>query len=367
MRITKIDIFSAAMPMKVPFKVAIGTTTTSRSLFIRIHADNGSYGIGEGNIFTPVVGETFETAPLAAARIAQALLGTDPGDIEARTRQMAKLMPASPTTRSAFDMALWDLLGKAAGLPLFALLGGPRRPVVTDNTAGLEAPEVMAERAAGFQKRGFQAIKVKLGTDLATDLSRMRAIRAAVGPVMPLRIDANQGWDRVTARAALIALEEFRPELVEQPLPRWDVDGLAELRNVSRIPLMADESLFDDHDAIRLVAAKACDYFNIKLAKSGGIHTALKINGIGEAAGIPCMIGCMTDCGIAITAAAHLASARDNIVFADLDGADMLGVDPVRGGFSYTAAGEIMVGTGPGLGVDIDPDYLAGLEGTTIQ
>src|SRR5699024_7097971 len=121
-----------------------------------------------------------------------------------------------------------------------------------------------------------------LGTDLATDLARMRAIRAAVGPDMPLRIDANQGWDRVTARAALVALEEFRPELVEQPLPRWDVEGLAELRHASRIPLMADESLFDEHDAIRLVAAKACDYFNIKLAKAGGIHTALKINAIGE-------------------------------------------------------------------------------------
>ena len=103
-------------------------------------------------------------------------------------------------------------------MPLFALLGGRRRAIVTDNTVGIETPEVMAERAAGFKARGFAAIKVKLGTDLATDLERMRAIRAAVGPAFPLRIDANQGWSRTVARAALAALPQFSPELVEQPV-----------------------------------------------------------------------------------------------------------------------------------------------------
>lgn len=367
MRITKIDLYRAAMPMKTPFKVAIGTTTISQSIFARIHTDAGHIGVGEGNIFTPVVGETADSVWAIGPAAARALVGTDPLDIEARARQMRKLFPHNTTLRSALEIALWDILGKAANLPLFAVLGGRRRPVVTDNTVGLETPAVMAERALAFKARGFVAIKVKLGTDLATDLERMRLIREAVGPGFALRVDANQGWDRTTARAALKALAAFGPELVEQPVVRADIDGLAELRRGSTVPLMADESLFDEHDALRLVAAGACDYFNIKLAKAAGIWTALKINAIGEAAHIPCMVGCMTDAGIAISAAVHLASARENIVFADLDGADMLAVDPVAGGFGYGAGGELLPATGPGLGVEIDAAYLGGLPHQAVE
>ncbi|MEO8757516.1 MAG: dipeptide epimerase [Devosia sp.] len=348
--------------MKTPFKVAIGLTTISHSLFVRVNTDAGIVGVGEGNIFTPVVGETADSVWAAAPQMAQALLGTDPLDIEGRARQMRRQMPGNTTLRSAFEIALWDCLGKAAGLPLFAVLGGKRRAIVTDNTVGIEAPAVMAERAVGFKARGFQVVKVKLGTDLPTDLERIRAVRAAVGPSFPIRIDANQGWSRPVARAALRALAEFCPELVEQPVVASDIDGLVELRRSSSIPIMADESVFDEHDALRLVAAGACDYLNIKLAKAAGISSALRINAVAEAANVPCMLGCMTDAGIAISAAVHLASARDNIVFADLDGADMLAVDPVEGGFAYGAGGELLPGTAAGIGVELDPAYLAGLE-----
>lgn len=367
MRISRIELYRAPMPMKVPFRVAIGVTTTSQSLFVRVHTDAGIVGVGEGNIFTPVVGETPDSVWAVAPALARALIGSDPLDIESRHRQMLGLLPGNTTTRSAIEIALWDVLGKAANLPLFAVLGGRRRAVVTDNTVGLESPAVMAERAAAFKARGFAVIKVKLGTELEADLARMRAIRHAVGPQFPIRIDANQGWSRTTAGAALAALAPFEPELVEQPLVRWDVEGMAELRRGSQIPLMADEALFDDHDAMRLAAAGACDFFNIKLAKSAGIRTALRIDAIGEAAGIPSMVGCMTDAGIAISAAVHLASARRNIVFADLDGADMLAVDPLAGGFSYGPGGELWPATAPGLGVELDPDYLAGLETVTVD
>jgi L-alanine-DL-glutamate epimerase-like enolase superfamily enzyme len=367
MRITRIELYRAAMPMKTPFKVAIGVTSISQSLFVRVHTDLGPVGVGEGNIFTPVVGETADSVWAMAPVVAKTLVGADPLDIEARARQMRKQFPNNTTLRSALEIALWDILGKAANLPLFAVLGGRRRAVVTDNTVGLETPTVMAERALRFMERGFQAIKVKLGTDLATDLERMRLIRQAVGPALPIRIDANQGWSRGTARAALRALVAFYPELVEQPVVRADVEGLAELRRGSTIPIMADEALFDEHDALRLVAAGACDYFNIKLAKAAGLWIALKINAIGEAAHIPCMVGCMTDAGIAIAAAVHLASARENIVFADLDGANMLAVDPVAGGFSYGARGELTPSTAPGLGVEIDAAYLAGLPHQAVE
>jgi L-alanine-DL-glutamate epimerase-like enolase superfamily enzyme len=122
---------------------------------------------------------------------------------------------------------------------------------------------------------------------------------------------------------------------------------------------MADESVFDEHDALRLVRAEAVDMLNIKLAKSAGIFTALKINAVAEAAGLPCMIGCMTESGIGLAASVHLASARRNIIHADLDGADMIAVDPVKGGYAYSATGELTPSTAPGLGVEFDADFLA--------
>ena len=359
MRITRVDIHAARMPMKVPFHIAIGVTETSQSLFLKLHTDAGHIGIGEANIFTPVVGETLETAQAAACALARQLLGTDPTDIESRTAQMALALPFNPTTRSAFDMAMWDIVGKAANLPLFAVLGGGRRAIATDNTVGIDDPQIMAQRAAEFAARGFQIIKIKLGKDVATDIERVRLVRAAVGPLQTIRLDANQGWNRADARRALAALASFGPQFCEQPLAKWDVDGLVDLRRDAAMPIMADEAVFDAHDALRLVAAGACDYLNIKLAKSGGIHMALRINAVAESAGLPCMIGCMTESGIGLAASVHFASARRNVVFADLDGADMLAVDPVAGGYDYGGKGELTPSTAPGLGVAFDEDWLA--------
>ncbi|MEQ1770206.1 MAG: dipeptide epimerase [Devosia sp.] len=366
MRITGIDIHVARLAMKVPFRIAIGITEASESLFIRMHTDAGHTGIGEANIFTPVVGETLDTAQAAAALLARTLIGADPTDIEARTKQMAQASPFNPTTRSAFDMAMWDIVGKAANLPLFAVLGGGRREIITDNTVGIDTPQVMAERAAGFKARGFRVIKVKLGKDVATDIERVQLIRAALGPSHTIRLDANQGWSRLDARRALAAIAQYEPEFCEQPVVKWDIEGLAEVRRHTSIPIMADESVFDEHDALRLVRAEAVDFLNIKLAKSAGIHTALKINAVAEAAGLPCMIGCMTESGIGLAASVHLASARRNIIHADLDGADMLAVDPVRGGYSYGTAGALTPSLEPGLGVSLEEGFLAGLQVTSV-
>jgi len=131
-------------------------------------------------------------------------------------------------------------------------------------------------------------------------------------------------------------MEEQGIQYCEQPVAAWDFASLRKVSANTTIPIMADESLFDEHDAFRLLSMEACDYLNIKLAKSGGIHTALKINAIAEAAGVSCMMGCMSETRLGLTAAAHVVSARPNIRFADLDSADMLSADPVIGGFDLT-------------------------------
>ena len=362
MQITKVEIFKAHLPLKRPFRIALGETHVAGTVFVRVHSDQSIYGMGEANPFTPIVGETLATAFVAAEDLARLILGTDPLDIEGRVEQMCAFLPNNPTIRSAFDMALYDLAGKKAGMPLYQLLGGKKRLLMTDNTVGIDDPETMVRHALEFQQRGFPAIKIKVGTTVEADIERIRSIRQALGPDILLRIDANQGWDRVSAERVLAALEEFKIQYCEQPVPAWDFEGLAAVSKHTTIPIMADESLFDDHDAIRLLTQQACKYFNIKLAKSSGIFVGLKINAIAEAAGIKCMVGCMTETRLGLTAGAHMVSARSNIIFADLDGADMLRDDPVTGGMVYGDQGQITLPDGPGLGADLDSEFLKSIE-----
>ena len=157
----------------------------------------------------------------------------------------------------------------------------------------------------------------------------MAAVRELVGPDVALKIDSNQGWDYPTAVANIKAMAAFNLEYSEQPLAAWDYDNMVRLRDKVDLPVCADESIFDHHDALKLIKLGAADYLNIKLGKSGGIHTGLKINAIAEAAGAKCMIGCFGESRLGLSAAAHLAMARPNIKFIDLDSAFYFKVDSV--------------------------------------
>ena len=284
-------------------------------------------------------------------------MNKNPLDIEGCLRTLTRYLPGHPTTRSAFDMALYDIAAKAARMPLYQFLGGAKRPLVTDETIYINTPERMVADALRIQKQGADAIKVKLGTNARDDIARIDAIRQAIGPQTPIRTDANQGWDVVTALAVLRGIGNYNVQYCEQPINRHDITGLRHLRQHSPVPIMADESLFDAVDAIRLVREEAVDYFNIKLAKSGGIFDALKINAIAEAAGIPCMLGCMSESRLGLTANAHLAAARQNIRFLDLDACFEHAEDPVHGGIVYTSY-QIDLPETPGIGAEVDTDFL---------
>jgi L-alanine-DL-glutamate epimerase-like enolase superfamily enzyme len=364
--ISSIDIFKSDIKLKEPFKIAIMEILTSQSVFIRIHTNTGLYGIGEANPYWGITGETQSINLAGAVDLAKIILHKDPFNIEERMREIDSFLVHNSTIRSAFDMALYDLLGKAAGLPLYALLGGGKHKFWTDNTIGIGEPDEVAQKAVGYKNQGFQAIKVKLGTTIDKDTMRIRKIREAIGPDLPIRIDANQGWDYYTAVHTLHALEPMGIEYCEQPIACWDYENMRRIRENTSIAVMADESLFDHHDAFKLASMGCCDYFNIKLSKSGGINTALKINAIGESAGIPCMVGCMTETRLGLTAAAHIVSALPNIKFADLDGYLMLKDDPIIEGCRYNV-GEINLPDIPGHGADIDPDFLKLCENTQIK
>ncbi len=357
MKVKEIEIFHYDLPLIEPFTISIGTMYAANDVLVRIHTDSGIVGLGEACPFTPITGDTQETSIAAARDIRTLVLGKDPLAIESIIKDFGAFVHTSPNTVAAFDMALYDILGKVASLPVYKLLGGDRPSFETDITVGLDTTEKMIGWAKEHASRGYKTIKIKVGTNPDVDVERLQAIREGIGPKVNIRIDANQGWTVPQAIYALKRMEPFRIQFVEQPVVRTDLAGMKRVREESPIPVMADESLFLPADAIQLIRADACDYFNIKLTKSGGMLNAIKIAHIAEAANIRCMMGCMLDSRLALTAAAHVVASNSNIIFADLDGNAEHTVDPVIGGMTVKE-GMITLPEGPGLGLDIDPVFL---------
>ncbi len=341
------------IPLVEPFVISLETITEAQNVLVEIETDSMLTGRGECSPYRSIAGETQDTCMAAGKLLAQILNGRPALALEDNLRVLDRAVWGNHCIKSAFDMALYDLAAQTAGMPLYTFLGGANhKPLATDMTVGLGEPRQMAAEALRFRDEGFHAIKVKLGTTMDADVARIEAVRTAVGPGVPLRIDANQGWDTLTAVRTLQALEPFGIDYCEQPVSRRSDTALAEVRRRSPIPIMADEALGDHYDALRLVRANACDMFNIKLAKSGGIRNALLITAVAEAAGIPCQIGCFSESRLAMTAFAHVALARANISYYDLDCAVMLSRDPVQGGAQYGPGGSISVPDAPGLGIE---------------
>jgi L-alanine-DL-glutamate epimerase-like enolase superfamily enzyme len=314
-----------------------------------------------------LVGETQDTCFYVGKKIASQLLNSDPLEIEKRMKEMDAYIAFNSTIKSAFDMALHDIAAKEKGLPLYAYLGGKKKIIQTDLTIGINTPEKMADTARNFVRDGVKIIKVKLGKNGKDDIERIRLIREAVGPSIQLRIDANQGWDYPTALETLQALESYDISFCEQPMHHQLDHLLPELKKSVGIPIMADESVFDHHDAARLIKADACTYINIKLAKSGGILEAIRIADTAAKHGMPCMLGGMVESRLALTAKVHLAMAHDNIRFYDLDTC-LLGhlTDPVLDGARYNNY-FLELDEKPGIGADINPAFIKDSESITIQ
>jgi L-alanine-DL-glutamate epimerase-like enolase superfamily enzyme len=357
LKIRDVEIYLFDLPLARPFRIAIGEMKAANDLLVRVVTDQGIVGIGEACPFPPITGETQATNAAAARAIRDMVVGRDPLAIDAVLREIGPIVHADPSAVAAFDMALYDILGQVAGLPLFRLFGSGRTQFETDVTTGLDTPAAMAAETKAHADLGYKTLKVKVGLDPDDDVARIQAVRDAIGYDIRVRIDANQGWSVPQAIYALRKMEKFRIQLVEQPVVASDVAGLKQVREASPIPVMADEACFLPADAVRLVRAEACDYFNIKIMKAGGIMNAVRIAHIADAADLRCMVGCMLESNVALTAAAHVVVSQANIVHADLDGNSEHTVNPVIGGMTVKA-GVVTMPETPGLGCDVDPAYL---------
>lgn len=354
MQITDLKFEKIRIKLKKPFVVALGIVEYCETVIVKITTDEGYYGYGEGAPFSPVTGETLDTVLLTLQTFKDLLIGQDPLAIEKIHYIMDRAIIGNTAAKAAVDIALHDIIGKVMNAPLYKVLGGYDNKVQTDMTIGIAAPKDMAEEAKEKVAAGFRILKIKAGIAPENDIEAIRLIREAVGNNIRLRMDANQGWEINDAVRVSKALEEYKVEAIEQSLPYWNIDGAAFIRKKTNIKVMLDEAIHNPNDALKAVKKEAADILNIKLMKSSGLYPAVKINAIAEAAGINCMLGCMLETRVAITAAASLVAAKRNITEADLDSFMYCQEsDVIKGGFDIN--GDIItLSDKPGLGIDIN-------------
>ncbi len=368
MKITRIEVYKFPVKLKKPFVISLGAFNYAENVIVVIRTRDGLTGFGECSPFMPINGESMETAYLVAGYLGRALIGKNPLYMEGCSKEMDRVIYGNSSIKSAFDIAIYDLASQHAELPLYAFLGGKNnKTLVTDYTVSMGVPEQMALDAQEINDRGFKVIMVKLGDDPEIDILRIKSIRMKIGNEIPLRLDANQGWNADSAIKVLNELSAYNIQFCEEPIPRWNFMQLPKIKKESKIMIMADESCCDHHDAKRLIDLEACQAFNIKLGKSSGIYKAQKIIRLAEKADIQLQIGGFLESRIGFTASAHLALTSDNVKFCDFDTPMMFCEDPVVGGISYNKNGVVILSETPGLGASIDPEYLNGLTSFTVK
>jgi L-alanine-DL-glutamate epimerase-like enolase superfamily enzyme len=361
MKITNIDCIPVRVPIRpeLAIRASGGTHSVSPFLLVRIHTDEGICGLGEVSCTPRWSGEDQVTAAHFIRTILQpALAGEDPRDIERLTARMRRSLSGHPFTRAAMEMALWDILGKCAGLPVYRLLGGAVRESVPIkwSISGVE-PARAAAIASWALEQGFQTMKVKVGIDPIQDVARVRAVRDAIGPEIRLGIDANGAWTPATAVTMIRRLEDLDIFFAEQPVPPGDPEWLAEVRRQVKVPIIADESVYSPQDALAIIKARSADGFSAYVGKSAGIGPARRIASLAEAAMMRCTVGSNLELGVGTAAMIHLAMASPGITAEDLP-CDIIGplyytgeilLEPLR--FVH---GKVLPVDGPGLGVDLD-------------
>jgi L-alanine-DL-glutamate epimerase-like enolase superfamily enzyme len=347
--ITRIDVHSVFLRFIEPFRITYGTSIGTKNLILKLFTDDNLIGYGEASP-SFVTKESNESIVRSLDKLAPTIKKADNVEIDVAVQEMDKVLSGNPSAKAAVDIALHDIHWQRMKEPLFKRFGGFRE-ITTDITISSGTPSQISQEASAAVNNGFTALKIKTGFAPEEDIERVKAVRNTAGPNIALRIDANQGWKVKQTLKLLEKLEAFDLEFIEQPVKANDFKGLRKLRKHSSIPIMADESVCSPKDASKIIKDEAADLINIKLIKSGGLLNAKQIIRIAEQSKIPCMMGCMCESNIGITAAVHLAAGMTNVKFADLD-SDILLKDNlvIEGGAALKYSKRIAPST-PGLGI----------------
>ncbi|MBL1214318.1 MAG: dipeptide epimerase [Ignavibacteriae bacterium] len=352
MKIKKVSAHPVEMKLTEPYTIAYETVSSTTNVFLVLETNEGIKGCGCAAPDIEVTGESAETVLSDCSEFIEPVLkGVDPARYIYHLEKLKTVLQNSPSALAMVDMALYDILGKIAGLPVYKLLGGFRTRMKTSITIGILPVKETVARAKGFIEDGFKVLKIKGGADVDEDIEKMIKVRKAVGEKIEIRFDANQGYSVYESLKFVEETRKVKIELLEQPTPKGESDLLGGVTNNVPIPVMADESLMNLRDAYRLARKNLIDTINIKLMKVGGINEAMQINSVAKAANLEVMVGCMDESALAISAGLHFALARPNVIYADLDGhLDLIG-DPADGAV-ILKDGVLYPTNKPGLGFE---------------
>lgn len=368
MKITSVETIPVRVPIKPELAIKSGrggAHVTSPFLIVRLHTDAGLVGLGEASCTPRWSGEDqVSAAHFINTYFAPGLVGQDPTEIDAASSRVFPLVAGNYFTKSAVEMALWDLAGKATGKPVYELLGGKMREFVTTKwSVSGQPPQQAAAIATWALDQGFRAMKVKVGMGRDADYARVAAVRAVVGANFKLGVDANGGWgDPVTALSAIAQLKELDIAFVEQPVWAGDPETMAEVRRSARLPIIADESIYTLADAQQLARAGSCDVFSIYTGKAGGIGPARAIADFALGQGIACTIGSNLELGVGSAAMLHLALSHRGIT-PDQFPCDIIGPffyeDDILTEPLALGHGRALATSRPGLGIELDEAKIA--------
>lgn len=358
MNITSVDTYLVEIPFREPFVVWRGAIPAKQFVLVRITTDDGLTGWGEAAPFLFYAPETAQdVVSMVRDVMTGELVGRDPRDIRAIMEHFS-MLDGHEFAKAAVETALWDLLGKANGLPVFRLFGGAIResvPLLTVLHTG--EPDAMAEEARSWVDRGVRHLKLKIGFGVDRDEAMVAAVREAVGPGIVIRADAEESYERKDALKVGKRLERYDLELVSQPVARTDWEGMAFLRQALETPVLADEGIHSPHDVMTCLHHQAADMVNIKVLKSGGALSSLAMASICAAAHLPVVIGSMIEAGIGTLMGAHVAIALSVVTSTELCGPFLM-IDHLLDTPLHIDEGRLWLTEAPGLGAAIEEERL---------
>jgi L-Ala-D/L-Glu epimerase / N-acetyl-D-glutamate racemase len=350
-----IEFWPVDIPLTDPFVVATGSRVVAENVFVRITLSNGTQGYGEAAPFPEVGGESRDTCLAAISQLGRTLLGSSVDQFTAAAKQIQDLAPGQPAARCALETALIDAHCRARQLPMWKLWGGADlRERETDITIPICDREKTLTLARGWYAKGFRLFKMKVGNDVDEDIRRLEAVHRAL-PAIAFIGDGNQGFSRNECLAFAKGVTGFGGKmlLLEQPVVREDLEGLAAIRRDTGIPVAADESVRSLADAQQVVERGAADYINIKIMKTGVVE-ARDIAAFTLTSGLKLMVGGMVETRIAMGCSFSLVLGMSGFEVLDLDTPLLLEIDPISGGYRYEGP-RLIPWDEPGLGMAVSP------------
>ncbi len=352
MQITRVEVTPVELKLSEPIRMAgFREIQSITAIFVRMETQKGQSAWGCTVVHPDLTGEKPGEVIAICRECAQLVPGLNPTNIEFALGELAAHPKMTPSVMCAFDLAFHDLLSIAAGMPLYRILGGYRNRIQTSVTIPIASVEESVQMALRWASKGFRMLKIKGGLDAAEDVRRVQAIHIAL-PDHLLRLDADGGYSVDQALDVTRAVNDI-VEMLEQPTPPGDSIALGQVKSVSRVPIIADQSLHGPESALNLASRHIVDGLSIKLATCGGLRCARQIDAIARAARIATMVGSMVEPALLTSAGLSLALSSPNVRYGDLDGYMYLIADPSKVGF-ILKDGWLIATEAPGLGYTVD-------------